>query len=446
MKGSEQTSKDSNATNKAEDKTKHRISDFMAKLPVSVKALIATLMALGFTYIVKYDIMSISFFAPMEKAADFSFGDFYTAVSKNDNCLDYVGGVVMVPVDSCSESEVADVIRKVDSLNPAVVGFDIIYSGKPCAKDSELAMALAECRNLVMPVYLKDENGNKTIVHESYMDTIVTPSLGYAVINVAGDDNSFTTVRKFRRKTDVEGDDIMTLPVALVARSQPEKIEELYSQRDDDLLIRYLQQVDTVYPSQLNDNSFIEGAIVLIGNLQDYSDMHITPIGNHTPGLLIQGLSVATILSGDYIWTPNKLESFLIGAVLCYLIAFVYFRLGEMTVKPIIIRIAQLLILILMIIGGSYAFHYCNVDMDFSYSILAVTVGVASCEVYEGLVNENGVADILHRWGSELLKQRDFLKRRNYIKKHGKDILLMKIIKKNKEINKKNNIKNEAKN
>lgn len=393
-----------------------RVSSYMEKLPMPVKALVATLMALGFTYIVKYDIMSISFFAPMEKAADFSFGDFYIAVSKNDNCLKYEGGVVMVPVDSCSDSELADVIRKVDSLSPAVVGLDIIYSGKPCAKDSELAMALDECRNLVMPVYVDEKDGKKVIVHESYMDTIVTPSLGFASINIAGDDNSFTTVRKFRRKTDVEDDDVMTLPVALVASCHPEKIDELYSQRDDDLLIRYLQQVDTVYPFQLKDNSFIEGSIVLIGKLQDFSDMHITPIGNHTPGLLIQGLSIATILSGDYIWTPNKFESFLIGAILCYLIIFFNFRLGKLPVKPIIIRVAQFLVLVVMIIGGSYAFGYCSVDLNFSYSILAITFGVAACEIYEGLFDYDGLFDILQIKGYEFIFRKKWVDKDDKIK------------------------------
>lgn len=372
------------------------VSSYLDKMPLAVKALVATLMALAFTYFLKYDIMSISFFAPMEKVTDYSFGDFYTSVSNNDFCGHYEGGLALVPVDSCSEIELAEVISKVDSLNPAAVGLDITYTGKPCAKDSELPVALSGCRNLVLPVYLDEENGKKTIVHESYMDTIVTPSLGFAVINIGGDDKSLTTVRKFRKTPGADQDDIMTLPVALVSHVHPDKIDNLFEQRDDEMLINYLEQIDTVYPSELDENSFkIENAIVLIGNIHDYSDMHISPLGIHTPGLVIHGLSIATILSGNYIWTPNAWESFLIGAILCYLITFLNFKLKDMVTRPLIIRTLQFAILILMIFVGSFAFRYINVDLNFSYALLAVTVGVASCEVYEGLFDRKGLFDLI---------------------------------------------------
>lgn len=371
----------------------------MEKLPRAVKALVVTLMALVFSHFVVYDLMSVSYFAPMEKASDFTFGDFYTMIANGRPESYLEDGVIIVPVDDCSDAGLAEVIRKVDSIGPAAVGLDICFTGVPCAEDSELAAALSACRNLVMPVYAVKEEGKTKVFHNSYMDTIVDPSGGFAAVNIQGDPDSHSSTRKFLREIKTENGDIFTLPVALVELARPEMLDALYDQRDDELLIRYASiEVDSITPAELDEfGDIIADRIVLVGKINDHSDMHVTPLGNHTPGLLIQALTVATILSGDYTWTPNKLEQVILGAVLCYIIVLINLLLGDLTVKPLIIRFIQLLILYLMIVGGTLAFIRYNIDLNFSYPILTVTVGVAACEIYTGIFAKNGLFDLLSK-------------------------------------------------
>ena len=372
----------------------NKFSEYMDTLPKAVKALIATLMALVFSYFVIYDLMSVSYFAPMEKAADFTFGDFYTLVASDRPIERYEDGVIIVNVDGCSEKQLAQTINAVDSLNPSAVGLDMVFSGPSCSEGSDLANALAHCRNLVMPVYISEDG---KVCHISGMDSVVTPSGGFAAINIQGESDSRTTVRNFLKKIDSEDIDIKPLPVSLVTIARPEMIDKLYDNRDDEVLIRYSSiVVDSIYHSDVKDyGDLIKGRIVLIGKVKDYSDMHDTPISNYTPGILIHALSVATILSGEYTWTPNKLEKLLLGAVLCYIIVLINFLLGDLAVKPLIVRFIQLLILYLMIVGGSLAFIHYNVNLNFSYPIMTVTLGVAACEIYGGIFDKHGLLDLL---------------------------------------------------
>ncbi len=372
------------------------VSKYLEKLPNAVKALVVTFMALVFAHFVVYDLMSVSYFAPMEKASDFTFGDFYTMIA-NDRPESYLEeDVIIVPVDNCSDSELAEVIRKVDSIGPSAVGLDIRFTGVPCAKDSELAVALSHCRNLVMPVYAKEEEGKTKLFHDSYIVTIVDGIGGVTSVNIHDDLNSLASTRKFLRQFKTENGDIFTLPVALVNLARPEMLDALYDQRGDQLLIRYASiEVDSITPAELDEHGeIIADHIVLVGNVKDYSDMHVTPLGNHTPGLIIHALTVATILSGNYTWTPNKLEQVILGAMLCYIIVLINLLLGNLTIKPLIIRFIQLLILYLMIVGGTLAFIRYNVDLNFSYPILTVTVGVAACEIYTGFCAKNGLLDL----------------------------------------------------
>ncbi len=166
-----------------------RLSVIIRSLPIPVKALIVTALAMLLSYVAIYDLMSVSFFAPMEKAADFRFSDFYTLVA-NDRAEKQVDpDIVIVPVDGCRRGEIARVITDLDYCSPAAVGLDIVFTRPADPASDELSEALASCANLVMPVEMEEtaDRGHYIVNHSSWYDSIVMPDGGFGAVNMQGD-------------------------------------------------------------------------------------------------------------------------------------------------------------------------------------------------------------------------------------------------------------------
>ncbi|MDE5871884.1 MAG: hypothetical protein K2H22_08075, partial [Muribaculaceae bacterium] len=82
-----------------------RFAACMSALRPWVKAIVITVMTLAFSRIALYDLSSVSFFSPMEKAADFRFSDFYTLVADRRAVAEYEDNIVIVPVDGCDRRQ-----------------------------------------------------------------------------------------------------------------------------------------------------------------------------------------------------------------------------------------------------------------------------------------------------------------------------------------------------
>ena len=75
------------------------LSQIMSSLPLPVKSVVITVATLLFSHVLVYDLMSVSFFSPMEKASDFRFSDFYTIVADDRAVSTLDDDIVIVPVD-----------------------------------------------------------------------------------------------------------------------------------------------------------------------------------------------------------------------------------------------------------------------------------------------------------------------------------------------------------
>lgn len=373
----------------------NRLSAFMnSQVPV-IKALVITLMALLFSHLVIYDLMSVSFFSPMEKASDFRFSDFYTIVANDRAVHTLDSDIVIVSVDGCNRREIARTINDIDFCAPAAVGLDIAFSAPSNPDDDPLTEALSLCANLVMPVVVTEENGMYSISHVSWYDSVVKPSGGFAAVNIQGAEDARATVREFSAGFAVNNGKIPSLPAALAAIADPKAAVRLTTRANNDEAISYIsREFDILTPEEIiNNTALLKGKIVLLGKLHDIADTHVTPVDNFTPGLLIHAYTTATILSGNFTRRLTTIENYLIAALLCYLVVWLNIYLKGTPLGSFFVRGIQLLLLYLMIVIGTAAYIHYNVDLNFAYSMLTTSLGVASCDVFDGLFAPKALID-----------------------------------------------------
>ncbi len=374
------------------------ISARMSSLKPIVKASAITLLTLLFSHVAVYDLTSVSFFSPMEKASDFRFSDFYTLVANKRPVKELDGNIVIVALDGCDRAEMARAIDAIDYCGPAAVGLDIVFGPPLNPDDDPLSESMELCSNFVMPITI-EEDSTGYFISNSYYDEIVSPSGGFAAINIQGEDGELTTIREFKSDFDVDGSIIKSLPNALAEIKNPEAAQKLALRGKDVEEINFAsREFEILTPSEILDNQeSIEGKVVLLGKIHDAADRHITPLDNYMPGILIHAYTLATILEGDYTRTLTPLEDWLLAALLCFLIVRINIKLIDMVMGPLLVRTLQIGLLYFLILTGTIVYVKYNIDLNFSYSILTVSLGVAACEVYGAIFNEKGLIDSIDK-------------------------------------------------
>ena len=371
------------------------VSGIMSSLPLPLKAVVITVMTLLFSHVVVYDLMSVSFFSPMEKASDFRFSDFYTIVADDRAVSTLDENIVIVPVDGYTRREMARVIDDIDFCQPAAVGLDIAFAPPSSPDDDPLAQSLASCANLVMPVRVTSDSAGMHTEHISYYDSLIRPDGGYAAVNIQGDKAARSTVRQFAPYFDTSEGKTPSLAAALVAIARPDAAENIEKNGNAEQFIRFAsQRFDVVKPEEIIDYpDLIKDKIVLIGKMANAGDLHVTPLDNFTPGLLIHAHTAATIISGKFIRELTPFESYAVAALACFLIVWLNMRLYESPAGPLAVRAVQFAMLYAMIVGGTMAYIHLDIDLNFAFAIMATTLGVAACDVYIGLFTKNGLCD-----------------------------------------------------
>lgn len=375
------------------------LSKIMSSLPLPIKSVVITVMTLLFSHVLVYDLMSVSFFSPMEKASDFRFSDFYTIVADDRAVSTLDDDVVIVPVDGYTRKEMAQIIDNIDFYEPAAIGLDIGFARPSDPDDDPLAESLSQCANLVMPVRIENSEDGCHLLHLSYYDSIVNPQGGFGAVNIQGDLGERSTVREFSRYFKTEEGSIPSLPTALISIARPETAKKLEERPEKDEYIKFAsQKFDFIDPEEIVDKpDLIKGKIVLVGKTQNAGDLHVTPLDNFTPGILIHAHIISTMLSGNFIRELTPFESYAVAAIICFFIVWLNMRLWESPAGPLVVRVVQMALLYAMIMGGTMAYIYYGIDLNFAFAILATSLGVAGCDIYIGLFTHNGLCDRIAR-------------------------------------------------
>lgn len=365
-------------------------------LPLWLRGIVVTLLAFLISWIAVYDLMSVSFFSPMEKAADFRFSDFYTLVANDRAVKTLHPSIVIVAVDGCNRREIAATLDDINYCMPAATGLDIAFSVPRDTLDEPLAEAIASFPGIILPVFAKETaDGDYTILHQSYYDRFAPDDALFAAVNIEGEKEARFTVREFLPlfPSTAESGAIPSLSYALVAKASPGNVDEVSRRGFGSEALRYAsREFEILSPDEILDNQeMIEGKIVIVGKVRDAGDLHSTPLDNFTPGVLIHACAAATILDGDFTRRLTPGESWLIAAVACYLVVLLSLYLASHTLGDLIVRGIQLAALYLMILTGTLMYTRFNIDLDFANAMLMTSLGVVACDLFNGIFADDGI-------------------------------------------------------
>ncbi len=382
------------------------ISGRLKHLSLPLNALAITALAFALSYFIKYDLGSISAFAPMEKATDFDLTDVYNTVADRRAGRTLSDDIVIVSIDSCSREGIMEVVDYLDYLNPAAIGLDVFFN-YPAEGDADLIESLTQCDNIVFPVGLR-WNGDETDIFGSYFYDEV-PIGHRGVVNLAVNSH-LSVVRDFQPEYIVGKDTLRSLSAELAKVADPMAYERLKARGGKAEVINYPSWEFEIIPAgdlTGGGTSFdevrqiIDGKVVLIGSIFDPSDFHLTPIDERMPGLLIHARALQTILDSCYVDETSDFLSWLMAALLSFSFILLVLVIKEyIPFEGLVVRVAQFLLIYLFLVVGCNVFARHGGYLNFGPTLLMIGLGMLAKDIWLGLVDF--VKDVLRRKNSKV--------------------------------------------
>ena len=254
--------------------------------------------------------------------------------------------------------------------------------------------AIAACPNLVMPVSLRHDSasGNFSIGEISFFADSTAASVPLGATNLPAR-YAKSTIREFQTFFPVAGNDsprlgdsIPSFVVAVASVARPSLIPGLHRRGNRLEMINYPSRSFRVFtPEEIADNAhLLAGKILLLGDNDDLTDMHATPVTSTMSGVMIHAHSLATIINQQYLDPFSKSQNLALAFGLCFIIVLTSLML-PVTVKGLVMRVMQVLLLYLVVRLGYSLFLDYNLVIDFSYALLMLAFGLFACDIWIGV-------------------------------------------------------------
>lgn len=311
----------------------------------------------------------------MEKVSDFRFSDFYMSVADDRKVRTLDSDVVIVALDGCDREGIGRAITDADYCGARAIGLDVVFgTPREGLDDSYLRNALMSVKQLVLPVVVDDET--LEVRHVSYYDSVLHDNVSprYAAINIEGTRGMRRIVREFRGHFGP----VPSMAAALAGDSRSDEQHTIaFASRTFNILA----------PDEIIGNeALIDGKIVIMGKLNDAADQHATPLNNFMPGVLIHAYSISTLLNDA---SPRSLPQFvqwIVAFVCCYLVVWLNLYLNGRNIGNLIVRVVQVILLYLMILSGTWFYTRQNIDLDFGFPMLMVSLGLLAHDIVCGVL------------------------------------------------------------
>lgn len=329
--------------------------------------LVIVVLAFALSWFFIYDISSLSYFSPLEKSSDFETSDFYQLVSDSRAVRTLNDDIVVVSVDDLSRGEITDALEMISLCDPAAVGIDVLF-GFPQEDDPRLVEVLSGMSNVVVPdtsAYIYSScpgliQGSVYLEADSYRSTV----------RECITDGTFTSRLAYLYRAGIE---------------LPERMRIEYPG----------VEFNVIHAAELPDvPELLEGKIVLVGVVNDFSDVHPTPVDDAMPGILIHASAIATMLSPDRVTDFPEWADWLVAIVLCYAFVSSTRILKRYDWGDLVMRVVQIAVLILIIIIGTEMYVARHIDINFSRPLVMIAAGTLAVDVWNGM---DGLAGIFMR-------------------------------------------------
>ena len=357
--------------------------------PNLIKAAIVTILGFLIAITSLHRLLNLLDFTKSSDGADFQMSDVYNRVADSRSVRTLSRDVVIVPLDGYGRQEIANIIGIVNSLNPKAIGLDIMFI-EEYESDEILISEIEGCDKLILPLALDEDNGNCSGSY--FYDTINHNHFGVVNLEAFSGNERVRTYRPEYRWNEMT---INSFAVEIASVASPESYQKISSQAKSSGTISYpsvefpIVEISDLMLEPEGYRTMIENKIVLLGDLQNTSDYHLTPVSNGMPGILIHAHIVDTIVSGKQVKAMARWICWLIAILLCYVFVCIKLFICERSddIGQLVIRVLQIMFLYLFFIIGCNTFINHMLYVDFSPTLLMITIALFICDVWEGCVS-----------------------------------------------------------
>lgn len=255
-----------------------------------------------------------------------SMSDYYTAVWESVRDTVDNGRFAIIDITDNSRREITEILRTVNSMNPAIIGLDVsfVHEEDP-SEDSLLVQTIQSLPRLVLPVeYLENEQGSESFHYVVFPNQLTDKEYGVV---------SFPENRDVLRKYNLSfkiGNQSIDAFGCVIAQKCGADISHVHGKSNqiinyttfeltDDDAIPGFQFLNLNTRDSLSLASEISGKIVLLGATHLTSDQHLTPLGHSLSGVMIHAHIINSLLENKSIQTTPLIIRYLF----CFIVAFV---------------------------------------------------------------------------------------------------------------------------
>lgn len=361
------------------------------KLKKLLKVCGIAVLAFCLSWVVAYDFTSLSYFSPLEKASDFLASDFYALVADSRDVKKYEDRITVVGIDDLSRPEIAETLRAIASAHPKVTAIDILLPEHDL-NDTVLVNAMNMLGNVVYADIFIDEEEQPEEVHSSLYDYVDAGVPGMVNLDAT---SVRSVIRSFNpRFTDSDGNNFDSFAAAAVGIYSPEKHAGLLARdKASEIISFHSLEFDVLGANEVADNpELIIGRIVMVGAVDDFGDVHSTPVDDAMPGVFIHAYAAATILNGNYINpVPDWLE-YVLAMALALIFIITQLTIGDTKPGNMVVRWMQVGFLVLMVSLGYMVFISWGFSLDLTLPLLMVALSLLAVDIWEFAEEIPGIA------------------------------------------------------
>lgn len=351
-----------------------------------------TILAILFARFIVYDLMSLSVFAPMEKATDFQMSDIYQSISESKAIHKLSKDITIVSIDGHSRADVLDVVNLISEYSPAAIGLDVFFPN-PEQDNTFLLSTLSSIPNLVCAGMFERDSDATSFHHitQSFYEDSIDVTFGYANLNASSQRD---VIRQFVPYVlTAHNDTLLSMPAQLAKICHPLHYKTLLSRDGDTETIAFDNMEFPIISAQdvLSgdvDKTLLSEQIVLIGDIHNINDSYLSPLHNTLPGIVLHAYALQTIISDNYINTSPCWLNWLIALLLCALftICNLVAKYHMSNLGNLFMRLLQFAMMYFLIVIGSIYFDSHHNYIDFSPAILMIGFGSLSFDLWFGCI------------------------------------------------------------
>lgn len=323
-------------------------------------------------------------FAPPEKG-DFRITDLYAQVADSRPIRQYIDSIVLLDIGTSGREQIADCLQVLALCGTKAVGLDVNFAHSGDS-DSLLLAALNSLPNMVLPLGVEEMGENRFVISDKpfFLDSL--PGLKYGVINFPTESER-ATIREFKACYPIgKYKDFPSFAMAMAGIGNSKTTDRLLSHSDSHELIDFPSKEFTVIPIEEVENRAEEftGRYVIVGSMNEATDMHSTPISSYMPGMKIHAYSLSSILQERTFRQMPEWMDIALGCILCFIIVFsaVWFASG---IRGLCLRIAQVVFLVGVVYIGYALYVDYGFICNFSHTLLMLAFGLFALDVWNGV-------------------------------------------------------------